>query len=62
VLLSKYYEVDKIKENEMGEAFCMHRRKGRHGRFWYGNLKKRDRPLWRPSDRWRIILQYVLTE
>lgn len=45
----------------MGEACGMHRRKGRHG-VWCGNLKKRDGPLWRPSDRWRIIFKYVLTE
>lgn len=31
MLLSKYYEVDEIKENEMGEAYGMHRRKGMHG-------------------------------
>jgi hypothetical protein len=41
-LLVKHYKDDEIKDNEMGEACCMHARHEQCTQYWYGNLKRED--------------------
>jgi hypothetical protein len=58
VFLIRYYSGDKIRNNEMDEAYSMHGREEMHAGFWRKTLRDGDL-LEDPGEDGRIILKWI---